>query len=120
MPFFSLLDKYWPELDLPIVLNTESQKFSCENFNILCPAVERSKGKINWGKRFIESLEYVKTNYVLLLIDDFFISSPVNKDFLEIIFDSMKKESAACVYLKSGNEYIKNKYDSEIIEKLKP
>jgi hypothetical protein len=85
-PFFELLRRNWPEFDLPIILNTETLEFKFDKLSIYCPVVEKKSGKkLQWGERLLESLEYVKTEYVLWFLDDFFIKSKVNHlAFIEI------------------------------------
>jgi len=118
IPFFKLFDKYWPECNLPIILNTETKTFGYSNLNIICPAVEKKLGKMDWGFRFIESLKFVNTKYVLLFIDDFFISSPVNIEALSTIIEAMKKETASCTYLNPRENHISITTNPEIIQKL--
>jgi hypothetical protein len=107
-PYFELLRRNWPEFDLPVILNTETIEFKYDTMSIHCPVVEKKSGKkLQWGERLQESLKYVKTEYVLWFLDDFFIKSKVNhSDFLEI-FDYMitNRISHVSLMLQPGPNY---------------
>lgn len=86
LPFFELLEKNWPECNFNIILNSEKKVFTYKNLPILCPVVQnKHKDTLPWGRRLKETLEYVQTDYILWILDDFFIRSKVNhRAFLEI------------------------------------
>lgn len=76
-PFFKLLKKYGNQLTkCPIVLNTESKQFSYDGLNISCP--NNYKSSVEWGRRLRTTLETITTDYVLFLLDDFFLQKPAN------------------------------------------
>ena len=77
-PFFILLKKYWQGPLPEIVLNTESEKFSFDGLDIRCV----NSNERFYGKRLKNALRNVRTPYVLLLLDDFFIRKEVNTDRL--------------------------------------
>lgn len=74
--FFTLLNKYWPNCDCDIILNTETQKFEFNNFNISEPLY--CSKLTPWSTRLYNSLQKVKTEYVLLMLDDFYLKSMVD------------------------------------------
>ena len=70
-PFFTLLDKYW-EGHPSVYLVTESKK--CEYCNTI---------NINsdiWSRRFLGALREIESDYVLVMLDDFFIRDYVDID----------------------------------------
>lgn len=78
-PFFKLFKKFGGELaKCPIVLNTESKKFTYEDLNISCP--NNFDKTIEWGRRLKETLKTIKTDYVLFLLDDFFLQRPADTE----------------------------------------
>ena len=77
-PFFTLLKRYFAPLDMRILLNTESQDFHFEGLNIEC--VHSSAA--TYGERMTDALRRVKTEYTLLMLDDFFLREPVKMDRL--------------------------------------
>ena len=77
-PFFTLLKRYFAPLDMRILLNTESKDFHFEGLNIEC--VHSSAA--TYGERMTDALRRVKTEYTLLMLDDFFLREPVKMDRL--------------------------------------
>lgn len=78
--FFKLFKTYWENCPYQIILNTESKVFSYEGLDIKClPAYENGRG-VPYGKRMKDCLSSVKTPYVLLMLDDFFLRKNVEKE----------------------------------------
>lgn len=100
IPFFTLLDKYWPNCSLPIVLNTNTKEFSYPGLNISCPMVSaRSGRKLAWGARLKKSLEFVQDDIILFMLDDYFIQSPVVVDKVEELVELMEKDDLTHIML---------------------
>lgn len=78
--FFSLLYKYWPNCKNDIVLNTERKTYEHEGLNIKRP--DSYNEGCSWSQRLINSLNSVKTPYVVMILDDFYLKSPVNLEKL--------------------------------------
>ncbi len=89
-PFFTLLKKYWNPIDVPIIFNTESLDFEFDGLNIIC--VHPEKQNYPYGKRMINALSYVKTEYVVLLLDDFFLREKVDEDKIKEIINWMDSD----------------------------
>lgn len=80
-PFFKLFKKFGGELtSCPIVLNTESKKFTYDGLNITCP--NNYTEKVEWGRRLKHTLNEIKTDYVFFLLDDFFLQRPANTNMI--------------------------------------
>lgn len=77
VPFFTLLQRQWPQFDLPIVLNTEHKVFTFPGFDI-CTINQRYTKSIPWGQRMVDCLANIDTEYVLLMLDDFFLCESVD------------------------------------------
>ena len=70
-PFFTLLDKYFTNHP-KVYLVTETKKCEyCETINV---------DSYIWSKRFLEALRKIKNEYVLVMLDDFFIRDYVDVD----------------------------------------
>lgn len=77
-PFFTLLKKYWnPEY--PIVLNTESKDFNFEGLNIKTLKLFENKN-VEWSERLRITLENIDSEYVITLLDDFFLEKSVDNN----------------------------------------
>ena len=86
-PFFILFNKFGGALrKLPIVINTESEKYKFNNLNIVCPNDYKNPEEVAWGKCLKSTIERISTDYILFLLDDFFVKRTVtNEDFNKII-----------------------------------
>jgi hypothetical protein len=88
VPFFTLLKRYWPGVNVPIVLNTETLAYQHEGLNILSTQLYKDYQHpvhLPWSRRLYETLSrYVDTDLVLLFLEDFFLKSPVNVECLGI------------------------------------
>lgn len=71
--FFTLLDRYWPDRPWPMVLNTETVPSPRADV----PALHTVPGT-PWTRRLQGVLARLGTPYVLLILDDFFLTAPVD------------------------------------------
>ena len=85
-PFFTALQKQWPEMDLPIVLNTESKSWSFPGYDITTFGLYPPGKKVAWGRRMIDTLERIRTKYVFWILDDFWLDAPVDHKRFEEVF----------------------------------
>lgn len=95
-PLFTLFNRYWQNLKhVPIVLNTETAIYQHEGFNINCPQLFKGHPEprsITWSKLLRETLTLaVKTELVLLYLEDFYLQSPVNTERLDICLRYMEE-----------------------------
>ena len=86
--FFKLLKKYWPEYDGKIILNTESKEFQYEGMQISKPL--NCARTVSWSDRLSLSLQQVKTPYVLIFLDDFYLKNQVNHEGVIRTLEYMK------------------------------
>lgn len=78
--FFTALTTQWPELDLPIVLNTESKSCSFPGLDIKTFSFYPGTPP-KWGERLIKTLQQIDTEYILLFLEDFWLTAPVDDAF---------------------------------------
>lgn len=99
-PFFTLLSKHWPDCDLPILLNTQKKRFSYPGLRIFCPAVARSSRRdLKWGARLRKSLEQVEDEFILFMLDDYFIRAPVAVDRIREFISWMHRDRLSHIML---------------------
>ena len=79
--FFTSLVFQWKEFNLPIVLNTESRSFQFKSLSI--QTINSSKDNVPWGKRLVECLERIDTEFILFFLDDFWLDAPVDNEHFE-------------------------------------
>ena len=71
-PFLTLFRKYWPDCPFELVVNGETSAES--GFD---RAVLSGKGK-SWSQMLAEALDQIMTPYVILLMNDYYLESPVD------------------------------------------
>lgn len=85
-PFFEMLHIYGGEFPYPIVLNTETQNYASPYFNI---RVINSHGKMTWSERLKNVVSQINTEYIFLLLEDYFLKAPFDYDRFQIVLDYM-------------------------------
>lgn len=99
VPFFKLLKIQWPDRPYPIVLNTETKSFEFEDMEIITPHFKGAK-EMSWGERLINVLNTIESEYVLLLLEDYFLQEPVNQGMIDQCLNWMINDHMiACFYL---------------------
>lgn len=89
-PFFHQLKKYWKGFDYDVYLCTESKKYQMEGLRVHCPLnVPRSN---TWSENLIELLEHIETEYVIFMLDDFWLKKPVDTEKLAEIMETFDKD----------------------------
>ena len=120
MPFFTLFRKYWPDCPYKIILNTETKEYSFEGLDIKCltPYKTLTKNKvckIPYGERMLDILSKIDSEYIILLMEDFFLRSKVNNSRIVEILDWMDEDKTIATF---NMTYSFNDYDL-ISEKYK-
>lgn len=103
-PFCRQLTKNWPEFTMPIYLGTESKRFTYPGLNIQCPLAD---GKIykQWSERLVKLLKKIESEYILFMLDDFWLTEPVNTHAFNEVFEYMKSNSKiGFICLKNENQ----------------
>ena len=86
-PFFKLFQIMWPDCPFPLYLNTEAKDFAFDGLDITClhPAsLTDAKGNaISWSNRLKQAVEKIEAEYIVFLLEDFFLKSPVRSEMIE-------------------------------------
>ena len=90
-PFATLWRKYWPDCPFETVLVTETKPDQelCFNRVVAC-----GKGG-NWCDRLLQALETISTPYVIMLCDDYYLSSTVDTAGILLRLGQAKNYDAA-------------------------
>ena len=80
-PFFTLLRNYWHGFDRKVYLCTDTQKFSMAGIDISC-LLRMPKGS-TWSENLMTLLEQIDEDFVLLMLEDFWLKSVVDVDQLQ-------------------------------------
>lgn len=98
-PFFKLFDKFGGELkNYSIIINTESKQYSYPGLKIECVNQDNPEENMTWGKRLRDVLSTISSEYVLFLLDDFFLTREVS--------DSDYKKILWCIETMESNQAI--------------
>lgn len=95
--FFTALTDRWQELDLPIVLNTESKSYSFPGLDIQTFSLYSSGEQVPWGKRLIETLKRIDSEFILFFQDDFWLDAPVDDAFFRECLQKMEENPDVAV-----------------------
>ena len=87
-PFFTLLQRYFVPLQMRIVVNTETK--TCTFPGLQIDTVNTTAP--SYGARMRSALDQIDTEYLLLMLDDFFLREPVRMDRLSSIIDWMEAD----------------------------
>ena len=100
-PFFTLLHIMWPNCRYPVYLNTETKDYNDNviDVHVLHPlSLFDNKGKaISWSKRLIETVEQINSKYILFMLEDFFLMSPVRSDMVEKSIEYMESHDKVAI-----------------------
>ena len=115
--FFKLLDKYWPNHPSRVILSTETKVY---NNNSIIMSNNRCLNE-NWSSRFYHAICEAGTEFVIVMLDDFYIKSNVNETkvnkYIEIINTDLK---ISMISFENQPDCIeKNKYSNEKLLKRK-
>ncbi len=97
-PFFKIMDNQWKDRSYPIVLNTESKSFDYGDMNIKTFNFYKPGKKVPWGKRLIRTLKAIDTEYILFMLDDFFLLEPVDQKRIEQCIEWMDQDKEIAVF----------------------
>lgn len=75
-PFFMMVKKYWTGFDKKVYLCTDSMTFEYDDIDIECPL--RMPKNSTWSWNLMTLLEQIKDEYVLFMLDDFWLKSKVD------------------------------------------
>ena len=89
VPFILLFRKYWPDCPFETVLLTETTQ--TDGFDRV---IKTGRGK-TWSQMLVEALKQIETPYVLMEMNDFMLSAPVDTANILKRIDQMKQFDAA-------------------------
>lgn len=84
--FFELMNKYWVDRPKTYLATSElTPKYA--NVEVINAGVDSE-----WSKRAYIALDYIKTPYVILMLEDFFITDYVNNDLVKKSLELVQKD----------------------------
>lgn len=95
--FFKSLEFNWPNFNWPLFFSTETKN----KYIKLEDAYKLEQDKIirkAWSKRLLEALNEIKTEYVLIMLDDYYIKDQVQVERLDKCISWMENDSSIAVF----------------------
>jgi hypothetical protein len=92
--FFGLMSRFWPDLPYPVHLISNHLAFSDRRVTTL-----RVGDDLSWSQTLARGLERVSSRYVLLILDDFFLTAPVDTARVQRLHAAMVAQGAAYLRL---------------------
>lgn len=95
VPFFTLLERYWPECPAPVLLNTERAAWPGGPAKVQCTQVQRAhEPRLSWSTCLDRALATVRTPLVLYMQEDYFLEAPVDTAHVELLAALMLQETS--------------------------
>lgn len=91
-PFFALLKKYWSDCKFNLYLNTETKKCAIEGVSTI------NVNEKSWTRRLNAALSKIDSEYVIVMLEDFFIQKKVASEKIDNLIDIMKKNTDIAVF----------------------
>lgn len=99
-PFFTLLKKYWSQCEYKLYLNTESKSYT--DYGV----ITLNSDSPSWTGRLIDSLQRIESEFILFMLEDFFLMGQVDDLEIKAVVEKMKNDdSIAVVYPKRISTY---------------
>jgi hypothetical protein len=92
--FFTLLSRFWADLPYPLYLISNHLTFADPRVTALCVGDD-----LSWSETLMRGLERISTQYVLLMLDDFFLTAPVDTALVVRLHHAMVARGAAYLRL---------------------
>ncbi|MES2838455.1 MAG: hypothetical protein V4667_13085 [Bacteroidota bacterium] len=92
--FYTLFFRYWKNCSYPIYHITETKTCSYPGVITI-----NTQNVTTWSDMLKYGLEKIKEDYVLYLLEDYFLIKPIDETRIEKAVEIVKKENAACLRL---------------------
>lgn len=93
--FFELFSKYWPDCPYPVYLGANEKQFNYPNLHTLRIGVDDG-----WAQSAQRMMEAIDSEYILILLEDFFFFRPVDTQQVASLFNAMVDLNGAYLRLK--------------------
>jgi hypothetical protein len=95
--FYSLFFKYWPDCNLPVYHVSDAKPFHHPRVASLCP--NQPGKRYTWSGLTKWALQQIPEEYILFILDDYFLARTVNTRLLSQYFETVKREGACYLRL---------------------
>ncbi len=95
-PFFLLMNTYWKDIPYRVYLNTETKSYNKVFPHFAVTTLNATKQNATWSQRMKSVLERIEEEYVLVLIEDFFLREDVQTSQIEDLLRMMNDDPLMC------------------------
>jgi hypothetical protein len=95
--FFNLLFRFWPDLPFPLYLISNNVTFPDGRIIGL-----RVGDDLSWSDTLARGLEQISSQFILLILDDFFLTGPVDTALVRRLHTSMLDQGAVYLRLRAN------------------
>ena len=110
--FFALLKRNWPNCPCRIYLLSNEIIYNDSNIQTIT-----TYANAEWSTKVQIAVNAIQANYFLLLLEDFFISSPINTQEIDKILQFAKKNNISYIkmpYKSQYNKWKKNRFKKDM------
>ncbi len=97
LPFFTLFNKFWPDYNGRLYLNTETKSFKYENLNIISVKSNLQQG--TWSECLKYAIDTIDEKYFIYMQEDYFLHTNVNNKLINKYFEFFKSNNFNCLHL---------------------
>lgn len=101
-PFFQLFEKFWPNFDGQIYLNTELKEYSYNKLNIVSLKVAKNSNdeRLTWSQCLKIALKSIEEDIILYMQEDYFLKGKVQNDLISKYVNLMSNDKTIdCIHL---------------------
>jgi hypothetical protein len=91
-PFFTLFFKYWPDCPYPVYLSANNLEYEHQGVKTINMGEDT-----DWSSGFRKTLEKISQPYVIVLMEDYLLTGPVDTAMVERLIEYMESKRAACL-----------------------
>ena len=85
LPFSFFLNKFWNNSFFPIYLMTNFKKYEDNRINTI-----KTGEDIDWSTNFLKAINEIKTKYILIFMEDYFLTEKPDTDFIKKALNYME------------------------------
>jgi hypothetical protein len=97
-PFFTLLFKQWPTLEQKVYLISNNETFKDKRITPITIHNEKS-----WSDNMLYALEKIPDDYVMIFMEDYFLTSPVDEAKIAKLVKFMRKEQVGYLQIRASS-----------------
>lgn len=99
-PFFHILHDEWTDKpkEWRVILNTETKEYKSPYYDIETLGIERNGKSLSWSNRMIKTLKCLDTEYVLIILDDYFQEKKIQQKKIDQVIEWMNSDPRISVF----------------------